>query len=148
VTVATRHVNVRALEGETGLQIVVESPPVPGDRIVAGATLIVEIAAMRIFVLMAGHTLRVRTAKCLRLMAVFALCFTVLAKQRKCTQVMVKEHRVLPVDFRVAGLALSTQRLLMDVILKMARLTAGVERHFENRINVAVVTCGLEVTAE
>lgn len=114
----------------------------------AGATLIVEVAAVGVFVLMAGYALRVSAAKRLCLMAVFAFRFTVLAKQREWAQVMVEEHRVLPVDFCVAGFALSTERLLVHVILKMARLTAGVERHFENRINVAVVTRRLAVTAE
>ena len=148
MAVVTRHFSVRALQGEICLQIVVKGPPIPGDGIVAGATLIVEIAAVRILVLMASDALRVCIAERLRLMAVLTFGFAVLAKQREWAQVMVEEDRILPIDFSVACLALSTQRLLVHVILKMAGITTGIERHFENRFNVAIDARRLEVTAE
>jgi hypothetical protein len=127
---------------------VVEGPFVPADGIVAGRTLIVEITAMRIFILMAGNTSGIGIAKCLRLMAVLALCFTMMSEQRKRTEVVVEKDRVLPVDFGMAAFALSAKGLLVYVVLDVARLTACIECYLENWINMAIVTSWLKVAAD
>gem|GEM_PF-5744091 len=146
VTVVTRHINVRAFQSETGLQLVVEGPLIPADRVVAGSTLIVEIAAMRILILMAGNTCGIRFPKGLRLMAVVAFCFPMLPEQWKRAEVVIEEHRVLPADFGMAGFTLSSKGLLVYIVLEMARVTACFQRYFEYRINVAVVTSWLKMT--
>jgi hypothetical protein len=148
VAVVTRYVNVRSRQSKVCLQIVVEGPSIPSDGIVAGTTLIVEIAAMRILILMAGNTSGVRIAKGLRLMAVVTLCFTMLSEQGERAEVVVEKHGILPVDFGMAGLALRAKGLLVYVILDVAGLTACLERYIENRLNMAIVTSWLKVATD
>ncbi len=81
-------------------------------------------------------------------MAVVTLCFTMLSEQRKRAEVVVEKHGVLPVDFCMAGFALSAKGLLVYVILDVARLTACIERYLENGINMAIVTSWLKVATD
>ncbi|MCP4945293.1 MAG: hypothetical protein GY924_25375, partial [Planctomycetaceae bacterium] len=104
---------------KVALQIVIESPRVPGNRIVARATLIIEVAAVWVIVLMARDTFRIRVAERLRRVTVFAFILSVNTEQREWAQVMIEEHRILPVYFCVAALTLRTERTFVCVVIEM-----------------------------
>jgi len=55
VTVVTTDIDMRTVEREVGLQVMIESPNVPGDRVVAGVAAILEIALMLVIVAVTGY---------------------------------------------------------------------------------------------
>lgn len=56
VTVVARDLDMGTIEREVCLQVVIEGPDVPGDRVVTGIAAIREIAFMRVVVAVAGNT--------------------------------------------------------------------------------------------
>ena len=56
MTVVTTHLDMRAVEREVSLQVVIKSPDVPGNRVMAAVTSVFKIAFVRVVVLMAGDT--------------------------------------------------------------------------------------------
>lgn len=63
VTVLAQNAHMSALEREFGLQVMIESPDIPVNRVVARIATIMKIAAMRVVVPMARDALRWRITK-------------------------------------------------------------------------------------
>ncbi len=121
VTVAAGDVNVRTAEFELGAVIVIELPKVPGNRVMAGLTVVLEYVFVRIVVEMAGDTLTVGAGEYLSFVTVLAFDVVMLAKQWETCQVVVEKQRFLPVILGVAIVALLALFALMHVIVQMTR---------------------------
>jgi hypothetical protein len=63
VTVVTSDNNVSSSQGKVGLQVVVECPRIPGNRVVAVLALVVEVAAVWILFLVTRNTVRFGVAE-------------------------------------------------------------------------------------
>lgn len=137
VAVVAGDVSVRALERECGLRVVIEEPDVPRDRIVAILAAFGEVAPVRIGFPVAGNAIGLCVRECLRGMAVFAFRFGMRAKQREIRQVMVEEHRVLPVDVGVAAFAGGAERPLVGVVFRVTGVTARLQGHLEDWFDMA-----------
>lgn len=148
MAVVAADIDVRTGNRKVRLQVVIEGPRGPGNRVVARAALLVEIAPVWIFVLMAGNASGFRVAENLCLMAVRALRILVFSEQRKWAEIVIEKQRILPIHFGMAILALSTERLFVHIFIQMAGLAGRCEFNFENRIDVAVVACGFQMPAE
>ena len=107
MTVVAADLNMGAIEREVRLQVVIEGPDVPGHRVVARVAAILEIAFMGVVVAVAGHAANVFIRKCLGGMTTFTFLLFVNAMQRESCQVVIEEHRILPVEFRVAAFTLA-----------------------------------------
>ena len=123
VTVVAADPCVSARQREVCLQIMIESHFVPRDRVMAFAADLTEITAMRIFFFVAAHTFRSGVAKGLIRMAVNAFLLAVLAEQWKRCQVVIKKHRILPVDLGMAVFTLCAERFFVAVIVQVAAVT-------------------------
>lgn len=75
--------NMSSGERKVRLQIVIERPFIPPNRVVAGRALVIEITAMRIVIRMAGNALRFGVREYLSLVTVNTFCLTMHAKQWK-----------------------------------------------------------------
>lgn len=143
------NIDVSAGQWKVSLQVMIESPLFPGDRGVAGAAFIVEIAVVRVVFRMARNTGGFGFSECLGLVAVRALCnLVVRAQQRKRSQIVIEEHRVLPIDFRVAVLTLRAQRLIVGVVIQVTRVTSRFQLNVEYGFNVTIVADNHFVAAE
>ena len=139
--------NVGACQRKFRLQVVIESYFVPADGVMALTACPIKVTAMRIFFFVAGNAFSLGVPKGLVRMAINAFFLAVLAEQWKRSQFMVKKHRILPVNFGMAVLALCAQRFFVGVVVQMAAITRRVERHFKNGFNMAIVTDHLLVCA-
>jgi hypothetical protein len=81
-------------------------------------------------------------------MAILALIFIVCAKQRKRTEIVVEEHRVLPIDFGMATLALGAKKLLVDIVFQVAGPASRVQCNFKNWLDVTIVAGDVHVPAK
>jgi hypothetical protein len=129
------------------LQVVIESYLVPGNRVMALPACPIKVTAMRIFFFVAGNAFRLGVPKGLVRMAINAFFLAVLAEQWKRSQFMVKKHRILPVNFGMAVLALCAERLFVGIIVQVAAIACCVERHFKNGFNMATTADHLLVCA-
>ena len=77
VTIITSYCDVGTCNWEFRLQVVVECPLVPADRVVTISTGLIEITSMRVFLFVAGNTFRFGASKGLVRMAFSALLFAV-----------------------------------------------------------------------
>lgn len=127
VAIVAGDLNMSTRQRKIRLLVVIKQPLVPGNRVVAGITLFVEISAMRIVLNMAGNTGGIRLAKGLRFMAVDTFHLAMGTEQREWAKVVVEKQWVLPVDFRMAVLALHAQRLVMRVIIDMTGLASRLQ---------------------
>jgi hypothetical protein len=148
VAVVTSDIDVSTLERKLGLCVVIESPNVPGNGIVAGLATILKIAVMRIIITVARYTGKVFFRERLSGVAIFALVLIVDAEQWEPSQVMIEKYRVLPIDFGVAACALRAQYTLVRIIIKVARVTARYQRDVENRIDMTVDAVYFPMSAE
>ena len=139
--------NVGACQRKFRLQVVIESHFVPADGVMALTTCPVKVTAMRIFFLVASNAFRLGVPKGLVRMAINAFFFAVLAEQWKRSQFMVKKHRILPVNFGMAVLALCAERFFVGVIVQVAAITRCFERYFENAFNMTLFADHLFVCA-
>jgi hypothetical protein len=85
-----------AVERETRLQIMVEYPLLPRNRVVAHRAFFTEPSAMRILLPVAINAAFGRITKDVRLMACNAFHVRVIAEQWESRQPMVKEYVVFP----------------------------------------------------
>ena len=148
MAVIAADIDVRTREREVCLQIVIECPRGPGNRVVARAALVVEVTAVRIFFLMAGNASGFRLAENLCLMAVRALHIVVFSEQRKWAEIVIEKQRILPIHFRMAILALSAERLFVHIVIQMTGFAGRCELDFKDRIDMAVVAGRFQMTAE
>jgi len=81
VTFVTANPYMSTGQRELGLQVVIESHFVPGNRVMAFTADQTKITAMRVFIFVAVHTFRSGVAKSLARMAVSAFFLAVLAEQ-------------------------------------------------------------------
>ena len=121
MTVIAGDIDVRTAQFEFSLNIMVKDPKVPGDRIVASVTAPGEVATMRIVAFVAGSTAIVHDSEHLGLVTILAFLLVVNAEQRKRSEVMVEENRILPSDIRVAVFAQNAERAFMGVFFSVAR---------------------------
>ena len=107
VAFVTANVDMCAVQGEICLPVVIEGPDIPRNRVMAVFAAILEIAFMLVVVAMAGHAANVFIRKCLGGMTTVTFLLFVNAMQRESCQVVIEEHRILPVEFRVAAFTLA-----------------------------------------
>jgi len=118
---------VSAFKRKIGLYVVIERPDVPGDRVMAGVAAVIEIAPMRVVFAMTGDAIGLDLRENpggfigddLGSVTILAFVLSMLAQQGKRREVMVEEYGILPVDFAVTILALSTERFLVGVLVEM-----------------------------
>lgn len=144
----TRHVDMRAVETKFRLSIVIKHPDGPLHRVVAYVTTIVKCPLVRIIVAVTVAALASSLGKSLRLVAILTVVPGVIAQQRKVRQIMIKEHRVLPVDLGMAAFTLRAQRALVRIVIQVAGVASLRERYVKNRVGVAVVTGYFPVAAQ
>jgi hypothetical protein len=125
MTVIAGDIDVRTAQFEFSLNIVVKDPKIPGDRIVASVTAPGEVVTMRIVVFVAGGTAIVHDSEHLGLVTILAFLLVVNAEQRKRSEVMVEENRILPGDFRVAVFAQNAERAFVGIFLSVARFASA-----------------------
>ena len=148
VAVVAGNVDVSTLERKIGLYIVVEGPDVPGDGGMAGVAAILEMALVRVVVEMAGNAVRrfVRIRLCG--MTGIAFLFPVHAVQGESRKVVIEEYRVLPVDFRMAALALLPQDAVVRIVVQVTALAACQKLDVKYRLDMAIVTGDTLVSTE
>lgn len=83
VTIITGHSDVSSGNWKIRLQVMIESPLVPANRVVAFSAGLIKIATMRVFFFVTGNTIRLSVSKGLVCMAFSALLFAVHSEQRK-----------------------------------------------------------------
>ena len=148
MAVIAADIDMRTSEREVRLQIVIERPRGPGNRVVARAALVVEITAVRIFFLMAGNTSGLRLAESLCLMAIGAFHIVVFSEQRKWAEIVIEKQRILPIHFGMAILALSAERLFVHIVIQVTGLAGRCELDFKDRIDMTVVAGRFQMTAK
>ena len=130
------HRGVRTQQREICLRIVIEAPLLPVDGVVTGGAVVVEATFVGIVVPMAVDAGGRRIAEDLRPVAVLALGLCVRTQQREPGQPMIEEDVLLPVGLVVALLAGGALRAFVRVVVFVAIVAAGVERHFIDRLDV------------
>ena len=75
---------------EAGLYIVIKQPQVPGDRVMAGLTVVRKFASVRIVIKVAADALGASFGKHLGFMAGLALEIAMLSQERESRQVMIE----------------------------------------------------------
>ncbi len=148
MAVIAADIDVRTREREVCLQVMIECPRGPGNRVVARAALLVEIAAVRIFFLMAGNASGFRLAESLCFMTVGALHIVVFSEQRKWAEIVIEKQRILPIHLGMAILALSAERLFVYIVIQMTGFASRCELDCKDRIDMAVVAGRFQMTAE
>lgn len=149
MAVVAADIDVRTGKRKVRLQVVIECPRGPGNRVVARAALLVEIAAMWIFILMAGNASGFRLAESLGLMAVGALHnIVVFSEQRKWAEIVIEKQRILPIHLGMAIRTLSAERLFVHIVIQMAGLAGRCEFDFKDRIDMTVVAGRFQMTSE
>ena len=140
MTVIAGDIDMRTAQFEFSLNIVVKDPKIPGDRIVASVTAPGEVFTMRIVVFVASGTAFVHDSEYLGLVTILAFVLVVNAEQRKGSEVMVEENRVLPGHFRVAAFAQSAERTFVSVIFGVAGFAACSQSDIKNRFDMTIAT--------
>jgi hypothetical protein len=113
MTIIAGDIDVSTAQFKFGLQVVIKKPKIPRDWIVAGVATPGEVVAMWIVICMAVGTAIVRVREQFGLVTVLAFILVVNAKQRKGSEVVIEENRVLPGDFRVTAFTQRTERALV-----------------------------------
>lgn len=138
VTVVTGDIQMRAVYRETGLRIVIKQPKVPRDRVVAGLTVVLEPARVRIVIKVAVNALGIRASKYFGLVAGFTLEIVVLAQKRKSRQVMIEQRRIVPTLLRVAILASIALLAFVYLVVQVTGGTGCAGRGIEHRFDMAI----------
>ncbi len=105
------NLRMRPVQDKARLQVVVEEPLLPVNRVVACRAVRAESAVVRVVCCMAVHALLRCVAEHMRIMAVAAVNVRVLAQERETRQVVVEEYVVLPRRFVVAVVTADAKRL-------------------------------------
>jgi len=140
VAIVTANLDMGAVKLEVGLQVVIECPHFPTNGVVAGVAAILKIFFVRVIFTVAGNAATLFACECLGGMTAVAFLLFVHAVQRESCQVVIEEHRVLPVNFCMATLTLGAQCSLVRIVVQVARLTARHQLDIENWFDVAVIT--------
>ena len=90
VTVIASDIQVSAVYFEAGLYIVIKQPQVPGYRVMAGLTVVLKFASVRIVIKVAADALGASFGKHLGFMAGLALEIAMLSQKRESRQVMIE----------------------------------------------------------
>ncbi len=117
VAVVTGDIDMGAVKRELGLQVVIECPHFPTNGVVAGVAMILEISLVRVIFTVAGNAATLFTCERLGGMTAVAFLLFVHAVQRESCQVVIEEHRVLPVNFCMASLTLGAQCSLVRIVI-------------------------------
>ena len=107
---------VCAIQRESRLQIVIELPLQPVNRVVARGTVVLEATVVRIVFAVTIHTIFWRILEYVRLVTRIAFLVAVLSKQWETCQVVIKKHVLRPRNIIVAVLALDALRAEMRVV--------------------------------
>jgi hypothetical protein len=118
---------VSAFKRKIGLYAVIERPDVPGNRVMAGVAAVIEIASMRVVFAMTGYAIGFDVRKNPGgligaghgSVTISAFVLSMLAQQGKCREVVIEEYGVVPVDFGVTILTLSTESFLVGILVEM-----------------------------
>ena len=106
VTCLASNIDVRAVEGELGLVVMVEYPEVPTDRVMTGLAAVLKSPVMWVILGVTCDAVSLCTREFLRLVALIALLVGMMAMQRELGQVVIKKQWVLPIDLGVTAFAL------------------------------------------
>ena len=98
----------------------IEQPQVPRDRVVAGATFVIETALVSIIFSVAVDAAATRADKNCGFMTGIALEVVMFAKQWERCQVVDEKRCLLPAFFSVTVVALVTLFAVMNFIFKVA----------------------------
>lgn len=115
------NIQVGSVQFEICLNIVIEQPQVPGNRVVTGLTVVLEYTVVRIIFEMTADTFAVRIAEQLRVVTGIAFDIAVLTQQREARQIVIVEGGIFPLGFIVAVIALLTDGPAMWFIVLVAR---------------------------
>jgi hypothetical protein len=121
MAVITGDLDVSALQWKVGLNVVIENPDVPRDRVVACAAAIIEMPVMRIIFLVTGNAVHFYVSENLGGMTLFAFGLPMRTKSWELRQIVIEEHGILPVFFGMTILALCTKSSLVHLIVEMTR---------------------------
>lgn len=124
MTIVAANSGVCAVKRKVGLKIVIERPDVPCNRVVTRLTAITHIAFVRVVVTVAGNAVHGLVRIGLTGVAAITFLFHVLAVQREAGQVVIEKHRILPVHFRMAALALCAKHAFVWIVIKVAGVAA------------------------
>jgi len=134
--IATDNV-VRAVQRELRLQIVIELPLQPVNRVVARGALVLEATVVRIVFAVTIHTLFWRILEYVRFVTRIAFLAAVLPEQWETCQIVIKKHVFRPRYIIVAVLALDALRAEMRVVFLVTGIASRRQCYFENRFNMA-----------
>jgi len=127
---------VRAVQWEACLQIVIELPLQPVNRIVARGAVVLEATVVRILLAVAIHTIFGCILEYVRLVTRIAFLAAMLAEQWEACQIVIKKHVFWPRYIVVAVLALDALRAEMWVVFLVTGIASRRQCNFEDRLNV------------
>ena len=119
MTVVARDVQVSAIQREIRLCVVIKQPQVPRDRVVAGTTVILECAVVRVVFKMATDALSIGVWEYLAFVAGITLILVVLTQQREAREVVIEKWHVQPLRLVMTITTLLTQLTAMWLIVQM-----------------------------
>ncbi len=141
------NLRMRPVQDKARLQVVVEEPLLPVNRVVACRTVRAETAFVRVVRRMAVHALLRSIAEHVRFMAVAAVDIRVFAKEWEARQVVVEEHAFLPRRFVVTVVTPDAERLRMRIVVFVAAEAVGLQSNVEDRRDVAGGTLSVGMSA-
>ena len=138
VTIVARDLDMRTVETEVRLNVVIEKPDIPVDRVMAAFASAAESSLMRIIIRVAAHTVRFRMFKCFCLVAFSALELQVLAEDRKPGEIVIKANVVGPRHLVVAIYTVSTQNAFMGIVCLVAIDAGCLQLYGKYRLFMAI----------
>jgi len=120
VTVIAGDTFVGTVYLEVATNVVIEQPQVPGDRVVAGFTVVRKPAGVFIVLQVASNALCVGIGKHRGFMAGLALEIVMFTKKRESRQIMVEAGCILPFCLGVTVAALVALLPVVNIVVKMA----------------------------
>ena len=140
--------HVRAFEFKCGLHVVIKYPLPPFDRVVTEGAAFAEASVMGVVLAMAIDALLRCITEHVRIMAILAFTFRVLAQQRETGQAVIEENVVLPGQLIVAVRAGGAERAVVGIVVFMAGQAIRGECDFENGLDVAGRALDFRVSAK
>ena len=138
VTVTAGDVDVATMQLETGLNIVIKQPKVPGDRVVTRLTVVFERPFVWVVLAMTVNASAGGVAKCPSFMANDALYVGVLTQQRKATEIVVVERCIRPDALVVTIAALLPQCRRVRLIVQVTSRASRAGQCLKDRLDVAI----------
>lgn len=125
VTAFTSDLDVRAVQFKLSLYVVIKQPQVPGDRVVTRFAVALKDTFVIVVVPVAVDAGTGSVRELLRLVTILTANIRVLAKQRKCRQVVIEKRRVCPPGFGMTTGALFTKLPFVRIILQVTGHAVG-----------------------